>query len=73
MLLERTVNGRPGLVVEIDGRIVTVFAFEIVGGRIRRIRVVRDAEKLRPRAVALADWPGAPECPRHVISFTPCV
>jgi RNA polymerase sigma-70 factor, ECF subfamily len=45
--LERTVNGRPGLVAEQDGATVTVFAFEIAGERIRRIWVVRNPEKLR--------------------------
>jgi RNA polymerase sigma factor (sigma-70 family) len=46
--LERTVNGQPGLVVQQDGRIVTVFAFDVAGDRIRRIWAVRNPEKLRP-------------------------
>jgi RNA polymerase sigma-70 factor (ECF subfamily) len=46
--LERTVNGQPGLVSEQDGRIVTVFAFEVAGDLIRHIWVVRNPEKLRP-------------------------
>jgi RNA polymerase sigma-70 factor (ECF subfamily) len=46
-LTERTVNGRPGLVAEQDGVTVTVFAFEVAGGRIRRIWVMRNPEKLR--------------------------
>ena len=46
--LERTVNGQPGLVVEQDGVIVTVFAFDVAGDRIRRIWAVRNPEKLRP-------------------------
>jgi RNA polymerase sigma-70 factor (ECF subfamily) len=46
--LERTVNGQPGLVAQQDGRIVTVFAFDIAGDRIRHIWVVRNPEKLRP-------------------------
>ncbi|WP_327182482.1 RNA polymerase sigma factor SigJ [Streptomyces sp. NBC_01334] len=45
--LERTVNGLPGLVAWQDGRIATVFAFEIAGDRIRRIWAVRNPEKLR--------------------------
>jgi RNA polymerase sigma-70 factor (ECF subfamily) len=45
---ERAVNGQPGLVAEQDGRIVTVFAFHIVGRQIRHIWVVRNPEKLRP-------------------------
>ncbi|MER7192896.1 RNA polymerase sigma factor SigJ [Streptomyces flaveolus] len=44
---ERTVNGRPGLVAEQGGAVVTVFAFEVVGDRITRIWVVRNPEKLR--------------------------
>jgi RNA polymerase sigma-70 factor (ECF subfamily) len=46
--LERTVNGQPGLVVQQDGRTVTVFAFEIAGERIKHIWVMRNPEKLRP-------------------------
>ncbi|MBT2207062.1 RNA polymerase sigma factor SigJ [Actinomadura sp. NEAU-AAG7] len=46
-LLERTVNGQPGLVAEKDGVVVTVFAFEIADDRIRRIWAVRNPEKLR--------------------------
>ena len=47
-LLERTVNGQPGLVAQQDGLIVTVFAFDVAGDRIRRIWVIRNPEKLRP-------------------------
>jgi RNA polymerase sigma factor (sigma-70 family) len=47
MLVERTVNGRPGLVAQQDGRTLTVFAFDIAGGRINRIWAVRNPEKLR--------------------------
>ncbi len=46
--LERTVNGRPGLVAVQDGVTVTVFAFDVAGDQIRRIWVVRNPEKLRP-------------------------
>jgi RNA polymerase sigma-70 factor (ECF subfamily) len=45
--LERTVNGRPGLVARQDGVVVTVFAFEVADDRIRHIWVVRNPEKLR--------------------------
>jgi RNA polymerase sigma factor (sigma-70 family) len=45
--LERTVNGQPGLVAEHDGRILTVFAFDVAGDRIRHIWAVRNPEKLR--------------------------
>ncbi|MFI7320238.1 RNA polymerase sigma factor SigJ [Streptomyces venezuelae] len=44
--LERTVNGQPGVVAEQDGRIVTVFAFEVTGQKIKHIWVVRNPEKL---------------------------
>ncbi len=46
--LERTVNGRPGLVAQQDGVTVTVFAFDVAGDRVRRIWVIRNPEKLRP-------------------------
>ncbi|WP_432189030.1 RNA polymerase sigma factor SigJ [Streptomyces sp. Tue6028] len=46
--LERTVNGRPGLVAQYDGVTVAVYAFEVVGDRIKHIWVVRNPEKLRP-------------------------
>jgi len=47
-ILERTVNGQPGLVALQDGAIVTVFAFDIAGDRVRHIWAVRNPEKLRP-------------------------
>jgi len=47
-ILERTVNGQPGLVAQQDGVTVTVFAFDIAGGRIKHIWAVRNPEKLRP-------------------------
>jgi RNA polymerase sigma factor (sigma-70 family) len=47
-LLERTVNGQPGLVAQQDGITVTVFAFEVAGDRIKHIWAVRNPEKLRP-------------------------
>ncbi|MFI7340932.1 RNA polymerase sigma factor SigJ [Streptomyces sp. NPDC050085] len=46
-LLERTVNGRPGLVAQQDGVVVTVFAFDVEDDRIKHIWVVRNPEKLR--------------------------
>ncbi|QKW32814.1 RNA polymerase sigma factor SigJ [Actinomadura sp. NAK00032] len=51
-LLERTVNGQPGLVAQQDGVTVTVFAFEVVGDRIKHIWVMRNPEKLRHWAAA---------------------
>ncbi|MFE5088916.1 RNA polymerase sigma factor SigJ [Streptomyces sp. NPDC056638] len=48
-ILERTVNGLPGLVVESEGRIETVFAFEVADDdRITHIWAVRNPDKLRP-------------------------
>ncbi|MFE1949520.1 RNA polymerase sigma factor SigJ [Streptomyces sp. NPDC059524] len=46
-LLERTVNGAPGLVALRDGVVLTVAAFDLAGGRVARIWVVRNPEKLR--------------------------
>ncbi|GAA3805507.1 RNA polymerase sigma factor SigJ [Sphaerisporangium flaviroseum] len=47
-ILERTVNGQPGLVAQQDGVIVVVMAFEVVGDRIKHLWAVRNPEKLRP-------------------------
>jgi RNA polymerase sigma factor (sigma-70 family) len=47
-LLERTVNGQPGLVVQQDGITETVIAFDIAADRIKHIWAVRNPEKLRP-------------------------
>ena len=47
-ILERTVNGQPGLVAQQDGVTVTVFAFEVVGDKITHIWAVRNPDKLRP-------------------------
>ncbi|HKC27223.1 MAG TPA: RNA polymerase sigma factor SigJ [Jatrophihabitans sp.] len=45
-LLERTVNGQPGLVTQQDGVNVTVFAFDIADGHIKHIWVIRNPQKL---------------------------
>ncbi|MER7705580.1 RNA polymerase sigma factor SigJ [Kitasatospora sp. NPDC097605] len=45
-LLERTVNGSPGLVARRDGVTATVAALDLVDGRITRIWAVRNPEKL---------------------------
>jgi RNA polymerase sigma factor (sigma-70 family) len=47
-MLERTVNGQPGLVAQLEGITVTVFAFDIADDRITHIWAVRNPEKLRP-------------------------
>ena len=51
-ILERTVNGQPGLVMQQDGITVTVIAFDIADGRIQHIWAVRNPEKLRPWTTA---------------------
>lgn len=50
-LLERTVNGQPGLVAQQDGVTVTVYAFDIAVDRITHIWAIRNPEKLRPWTV----------------------
>jgi RNA polymerase sigma factor (sigma-70 family) len=47
-ILERTVNGQPGLVAQQDGVTVTVFAFDVAGDKIKHIWAVRNPDKLRP-------------------------
>ena len=46
-LVERLVNGRPGLIVRIGGETTAVYAFDIADGRITRIWAVRNPLKLR--------------------------
>jgi RNA polymerase sigma factor (sigma-70 family) len=47
-ILEATVNGHPGLVVQQDGVTVNVMAFDVAGDRIKHIWAVLNPEKLRP-------------------------
>lgn len=48
-ILERTVNGQPGLVAQQDGGVnMTVLAFDLAGDRIKRIWAMRNPDKLRP-------------------------
>ena len=47
-ILERTVNGLPGLVAQQDGITVTVMVFDVAGDRITHIWAVRNPDKLRP-------------------------
>ena len=47
-LLERRVNGQPGLVAQLDGVTMAVLAFDVTGDRIRHIWAVRNPDKLRP-------------------------
>jgi RNA polymerase sigma factor (sigma-70 family) len=46
-IVERSVNGRPGLAVEIGGTVATVYSFEIVNNRIKHIWAVRNPDKLK--------------------------
>jgi RNA polymerase sigma-70 factor (ECF subfamily) len=46
-LLERSVNGTPGLVAHRAGTVLTVASFEITAGRVARIWAVRNPDKLR--------------------------
>lgn len=46
-ILERTVNGMPGLIAQRDGVTVSVYAFHLVNERIKHIWVMRNPEKLR--------------------------
>ncbi|MDT0302013.1 sigma-70 family RNA polymerase sigma factor [Streptomonospora wellingtoniae] len=57
VLRPATVNGRPGLVGEIDGHTDSVIAFAVSGGRIVEIASVRNPEKLK--------WAGGTGCHRH--------
>lgn len=47
-LLERSVNGRPGLVARSGGMVMTVASFDVTEKRVTRIWAVRNPEKLRP-------------------------
>jgi RNA polymerase sigma-70 factor (ECF subfamily) len=46
-IIERTVNGQPGLIAQRGGTTVTVLAFSIDGDRITRIWAIRNPDKLR--------------------------
>jgi RNA polymerase sigma-70 factor (ECF subfamily) len=46
-ILERTVNGQPGLIAQQDGVTVTVAAFAFAGDRIKHIWAIRNPDKLR--------------------------
>jgi RNA polymerase sigma-70 factor (ECF subfamily) len=43
---EAVVNGAPGLVAEVSGTTITVISLRLSGGRIDRVWVVRNPEKL---------------------------
>jgi RNA polymerase sigma-70 factor (ECF subfamily) len=46
-IMERTVNGQPGLVVQQDGVTVSVMAFDVVGDQIKHIWAILNPDKLR--------------------------
>ncbi|MGW3147479.1 hypothetical protein ACWDG1_22905 [Streptomyces sp. NPDC001177] len=46
-LVERTVNGQPGLVAQLDGVTLSVMAFDVTGNRINHIWALLDPDKLR--------------------------
>jgi RNA polymerase sigma-70 factor (ECF subfamily) len=46
VLLERSVNGTPGLVAHRAGTVLTVASFEISAGRVSRIWAVRYPDEL---------------------------
>jgi RNA polymerase sigma-70 factor (ECF subfamily) len=45
--LERSVNGQPGLVGQLDGVTLTVYAFAVAGDRLKHIWSIRNPDKLR--------------------------
>ena len=47
-IVERAVNGQPGLIARQGSTTVTVFAFDIVGDHVSRIWAIRNPDKLRP-------------------------
>ncbi|GAB2811274.1 RNA polymerase sigma factor SigJ [Lentzea nigeriaca] len=47
-LLERTVNGQPGLLIRHNGVTTSVYAFDVADDRITHIWAIRNPEKLRP-------------------------
>jgi RNA polymerase sigma-70 factor (ECF subfamily) len=57
-LIERTVNGQPGLIAQRGGTTVTVLAFGIDGDRITRIWAIRNPDKLRAWAPGGHKKPG---------------
>jgi len=46
-ILERTVNGQPGLMIQREGVTVAVYAFDVADDRIKHIWAVRNPDKLR--------------------------
>ena len=51
-ILERTVNGQPGLITQQGGVTAAVLAFDVAGDRIKHIWAVLNPQKLRPWTTA---------------------
>jgi len=51
-VLERMVNGQPGLITQQDGVTAAVLAFDVARDRIKHIWAVLNPEKLRPWTTA---------------------
>jgi RNA polymerase sigma-70 factor (ECF subfamily) len=47
-ILERSVNGRPGVIAQLDGATVVVMALHVEHDRITNLWAVRNPDKLRP-------------------------
>ena len=45
-LTPAVVNGGPGVIVSVEGRVVTIMAFTVVGGKVATIEALGDAERL---------------------------
>ena len=71
-ILERTVNGQPGLIAQQDGVTVTVFAFDVADDRITRIWAVRNPQNSGPgrRAEAFARLRGKPAALRARVPYS---
>lgn len=68
-LLEHTVNGQPGLVAEQDGVIVTVFAFDLAGGRVNHIWAVRNPRQAPALEHVLTQPKAPPSMSRWPIGY----
>ena len=57
-----TINGAPGAIGVIDGKIASVAAFTVVHGRIVAMDILADRERLAKMDPAILDgWPERPE------------
>ncbi|GAB2589282.1 RNA polymerase sigma factor SigJ [Kribbella endophytica] len=51
-ILERQVNGRPGIIAQLDGTTVVVMALHVEHNRVSNIWAIRNPEKLRPWTIS---------------------